>query len=95
MDTNPYIDELGAQHWYEHGERHRLDGPAVIDNDGSEAWFERGQLHRLDGPAFTNQRGIYWYIRGNYIKTAERYQFLSGKSDEEMMLLILKYGEIK
>ncbi len=55
-------DENGAQHWYQNGERHRLDGPAVIEANGARYWFQNGKRHRLDGPAVITHEGTQiWY----------------------------------
>ena len=50
----------------EHGELHRIDGPAIICKNGKdgfvdcEEWLKKGRLHRLDGHA-----------RSGYKKTKE------------------------
>jgi hypothetical protein len=40
----------GEQHWFQDGQLHRVDGPAIIGRNYNE-WFQNGKLHRLDGPA--------------------------------------------
>jgi len=48
--------------WYQHGQLHRSDGPALVYPDGSEEWYQFGQLHRDDGPAVTDSAGSqFWY----------------------------------
>jgi hypothetical protein len=55
----------GAKDWYQNGELHRLDGPAVEDSDGYKAWYQNGELHRLDGPAVEEANGSkFWYQNG-------------------------------
>jgi hypothetical protein len=44
--------------WFQNGERHRLDGPAIECEDGSKAWFQNGERHRLDGPAIEYTRWL-------------------------------------
>ena len=56
----------GAVEWYQHGKRHRLDGPAVEHPDGYRVWYQHGKRHRLDGPAFERPDGYrIWYRNGD------------------------------
>jgi hypothetical protein len=41
----------GQKEWFAYGNRHRLDGPAVIKANGSKYWYVNGKHHRIDGPA--------------------------------------------
>ena len=51
--------------WYQNGQLHRLDGPAVERHDGSKIWYQNGQRHRLDGPAVEYTCGDkFWYQNG-------------------------------
>jgi hypothetical protein len=59
------INSYGNKHWYQNGELHRLDGPAIEWADGSKHWYQNGQLHRLDGPACEYANGSkHWYQNG-------------------------------
>ena len=61
------VDELGTQHWYLNGKRHREDGPAVIWPDRSQSWYLDGNLHREDGPAIVYAGGSqFWYLNGKF-----------------------------
>jgi hypothetical protein len=53
----------GNKWWYQNGELHRLDGPAIEYIDGHKEWYQNGKLHRLDGPAIEHAKGgnKYWY----------------------------------
>ena len=52
----------GDKRWYQNGELHRLDGPAVEYADGDKRWFQNGMRHRLDGPAIEHANGDKsWY----------------------------------
>lgn len=88
----------GSKAWYRIGQLHRVGGPATIWADGSEAWYQFGQFHRTDGPAFTDTENPdindCWYIRGHCIGSAIEFQEMSGLSDEEMSIMVLKYGNI-
>jgi hypothetical protein len=39
------------QEWWNSGELHRTDGPAITCLNGDQYWFHNGLLHRFDGPA--------------------------------------------
>ena len=56
------FEQYGNKAWYEDGELHRLDGPAVESSNGYQAWYIRGKRHREDGPAveFANGTGAWW-----------------------------------
>ena len=59
------IDENGTQHWYQNGQLHRVDGPAVIYANSEQRWYQNDQLHRLDGPALIYATGEqHWYLEG-------------------------------
>lgn len=69
------IKANGEEEWYLNGERHRIDGPAVIhqakNSDGSsnkgEYWYRHGKSHREDGPACTYEDGHKeWRIDGQH-----------------------------
>jgi hypothetical protein len=55
----------GTKFWFENGEIHREDGPAIIWADGSTEWEWRGQLHRVGGPAIEYADGTkQWWKNG-------------------------------
>jgi len=49
--------------WYQNGEVHRTDGPAVILKNAT-MWFQNGKPHRLDGPAIigVGRPKEYWIM---------------------------------
>ena len=56
--------------WFQNGERHRIDGPAVEFKDGTEFWYQNGKLHRIDGPAVEWADGSkFWYQNYKLHKT--------------------------
>ena len=59
-------DEDGVRRYLNQaGQRHRVDGPAVIWPDGSLFWYQNGVLHREDGPAVTYTNGDKsWWLNG-------------------------------
>ena len=51
-----YENKIIVEEWYENGQTHRNNEPAIIhyDDNGKityEAWFKGGRGHRIDGPA--------------------------------------------
>lgn len=59
------VHENGTKTWYQNGQYHREDGPAVEYADGSKFWYLNGQLHREDGPAIEWDNGTkWWYLNG-------------------------------
>jgi len=57
----------GNKYWYQNGELHREDGPAMEYANGDKYWYKEGQLHRIDGPAIEYSNGDkYWYKNGEY-----------------------------
>jgi hypothetical protein len=44
------INADGHEFWYQYGNLHRTDGPALV-TDHSKMYFKTGVLHRTDGPA--------------------------------------------
>jgi len=68
-DGSVYLTE-----YYDHGQLHRIDGPAfVLVGDGTLTmeYRQRDQLHRTDGPAyivtFEGSTREVWYINGEII----------------------------
>ena len=55
----------GEKNWYQHGERHRLNGPANIESNGYQAWWLDGKCHRLDGPAIIQPDGGEEWVQYN------------------------------
>lgn len=85
----------GTLMYYINGLRHRVGEPAVIYPNGLKQYYEKDVLHRVDGPAEIMSNGKFnWYIKGLYVRSSYIFQRMTGISDEELMLLILKYGEI-
>ena len=64
----------GALHsaWYQNGQKHRTDGPAVELADGTKSWYQNGKRHRIDGAAIEySDGGKRWYINGEELTEAE------------------------
>ena len=58
-------DKWSLTTWYQDGQYHRLDGPAVEHASGHKEWHQYGKFHRLDGPAIERANGDkLWYQEG-------------------------------
>jgi hypothetical protein len=76
------------------GTQHRVDGPAYISPAG-ESWIQHGRYHRTDGPSVVLSNGIKrWYVEDMQYTNNRDYQISANLSDEEMTMLILKYGNV-
>ena len=53
----------GRREWWQNGQRHRIDGPAIeYTNGGASEWWQNGLLHRIGGPAveYLSSRREWW-----------------------------------
>jgi hypothetical protein len=65
-------------------------------DDGSQIWYKNNQLHREDGPAFIDNDGYQsWWINNKRYYDNKSFQIAAGLSDEDMSVLILKYGNVE
>lgn len=63
--TGPVKLPSGNIFWYNEGNIHRLDGPAVEYINGNKAWYKNNKLHRIHGPAIEFANGTkFWYFEG-------------------------------
>jgi hypothetical protein len=68
LATGLFVRMSGSKEWYENGEFHRLDGPAIEFASGDKHWYQNDRLHRLDGPAKELADGYRcWYQNGQLI----------------------------
>jgi hypothetical protein len=72
MDILKYdiiTDSHGTKYYYQHGKRHRNNGPAVEYADGTLFYYQNDKCHREDGPAAIFQNGEkQWWVDGHFIK---------------------------
>lgn len=59
----------GDQEWYQNGQFHRNDGPALMTTKGTHKWYQNGLLHRDHGPAVIHHQAAIpqcqlWYQHG-------------------------------
>lgn len=90
------VDKVKSAGVYARFVTHRVDGPALIYADGYQEWRVDGLLHRLDGPAVVDyiDLGHEWRIRGHQVSSYEEFQLLTCCSDEDIVIFVLKYGEM-
>jgi hypothetical protein len=89
---NPQIDEDGDKSWYQHGNRHRDDGPALIYANGDKLWYQHDNIHRDDGPAVEYANGRkFWYLNNKHL-TFDEWLYEVDISDEDKVMMKLKYG---
>jgi hypothetical protein len=96
--SNPIIDDHGTKRWLDkNGKHHRIDGPSLIYTNGSQIWYKNTQLHRIDGPAYIQCNGyhMWWIIDDKRYYDNKSFQEAANLSDEDMSIMILKYGNIK
>lgn len=62
----------GRTEWYQNGNLHREDAPAIEYADGSKEWYRNGEQHREDGPAVECANGYKsWWLNGEQFTEAE------------------------
>ncbi len=68
----------------------------IIFNNGTGRWFKNGTRHRLDGPSCMYvSRNIEWWVGGIQCRNNKSYQEATGLSNEDMAVVILKYGNVR
>lgn len=81
------------------GQPHRVGAPAIMRSmHQHEEWLIDGGYHRTDGPAVcgVNIHGPYrwWWVNNVRMTSWSGFQMASDCSDEEIILLKLKYGNM-
>jgi hypothetical protein len=86
MQTTPYVNSFGEK------------CIMVISDTGTERHSMVGEYpipHRIDGPAVTHQHGtLRWFLYGRPIRSNDEFKKMSGISDSEMIIMVLKYGPV-
>ena len=73
----------------------RAKPSSYVTQAGTEVWTLYGSYHRLDGPAILFNHGIeMWYVHGKRCKTQKEYQESANLTNEEVLALVIKYGDI-
>lgn len=90
-------DSDGNTQWLLDGVLHRTNGPAQRYK-GVDMWLAFGKLHRIGGPAEISVEhrvsmiGASWWIYGIPVDSWESYQAVTKCSNEDLIMLILKWG---
>ena len=81
----------GDKLWYQNGELHSEDGPAIEMSNGDKTWWVNGKRHREDGPAIECINGTKeWWVNGKqYIeKEFNERNFFKEYTIKELELLL-------
>ena len=71
------------------------NGTSSDDDAFFKVWRNKaGNLHRTDGPAIITMDHNIWYLNGWPYWRNKAFQEAAKLSDEDMLTLILKYGNI-
>jgi hypothetical protein len=67
-----------------------------IDYYGNQLWQNNAHnLHRTDGPAYIEVGGyMLWWVNRVCYHDNKSFQEAAGISDEDMLAMILKYGNV-
>ena len=57
-------------------------------------YYSYKKLHRRNGPAIIYTDCRFWYVDGSNYKSNKEYQEAANLSDEEMTIIVLKYGNV-
>jgi hypothetical protein len=69
---------------------------SYIDDYGTQEWYINDRFHRTDGPAIIYFNGMKrWYLYGKRFYNNKSYQEAANITDEDMIAMILKYGDVK
>lgn len=73
-----------------------MDSTYYIGPFGTEYWLDKNnEFHRVDGPAVMYKNGDnHWYVHGVGVDTNKDYQSLANLSDEDMLVIVIKYGNV-
>lgn len=76
-------------------EKYKLISKEFWSMDGTFSFRDICVLHRIDGPAVLHHDdSTSWFVNGTEYHSNKEYQKATRLTDEEMTLIILKYGSI-
>ena len=85
-DSSCTTSAFGDKLWYQNGELHRVDGPAVEHVNGNKYLYLNGKLHRPDGPAIECGKGKkQWWLNGWYCKPIEVFKAATHEQQIHML----------
>ena len=72
------------------------NGTSSDDDAFFKVWRNKaGNLHRTDGPAMIVMDQNIWFLNGWPYSSNKQFQTAAKLSDEDMLALILKYGDVR
>ncbi len=76
---------------------HGDDGPMCVKWPSGRTSYYLGDIaHRTDGPAIIERDGTQeWFINGIGYYNNQDFQLAAGVSDEDMVAMVIKYGNVK
>ncbi len=80
--------------WTEDGKQF-CKGLKYIRSEYGIWYFSGKKIHREDGPAIITPSTIYYWVIDGYMYRFDDYISTIKSSDEDMLALILKYGDSK
>lgn len=95
-DGPAYVDlTSGDEEWHRNGFLHRTDGPACTFGKPISGWEILAE-HRNAAVGFEHDRmySHVWAVNAHIAKSAAQYQRMAGLTDQQMVELVLKYGDI-
>jgi hypothetical protein len=67
-----------------------------VDRVGTQRFRINGKLYRTDGPAVIYEDGFQmWFINDKSYCDNKSFQKAADISDEDMIAMVLKYGDVK
>jgi hypothetical protein len=66
----------------------------IIYHNGGAFHLTDGNWHRTDGPAVEFGGVLHYWVHGQLYTTNESFQKAAGISDDDMMVMVLKYGPV-
>ncbi len=64
-------------------------------DNGTFTYYRNGSVHRTDGPATTWNGREIWCVDDTIYKNNKAFQEAAGISNEDMTIMIMKYGNVK
>lgn len=98
IEVEERINKYGEHRWYIKGTDtlHREDGPAIIKHGHYEAWCRHNEYDRKDGPAIVYEDGKkFWWVDGFIVDTNEDFRVRANLTEEDLLIVILKYGDVR
>ena len=93
MKNGLEADSYGNKYWYQNGQLHRTDGPAIEHANGHKEWYQNDQLHRTDGPAVEYANGDKWWYQNHRLHRTDGPAIEYTNGDKEWYIDGINYTE--